>query len=80
MNWELLYTLEFQENKKLREKIIDISASKDILYVAVKVLRKQKEELLQEIEKLKAQLVTQNVAPKEKLVERIIIETYEKYI
>ena len=76
MNWELLYKLEKEEVENLNYKLKLETARVSTLKNLRLSLEKQKEELLQEIENLKAQIATQNVAPKEKLVERIIIETY----
>ena len=79
MNYELLFKMEQEENKILKKelflvktRLIEEKSIKQMYIDKVKQLEKEKETLFQMIEELERQ----NDTSKEKLVERIIIETY----
>ena len=86
MNYKLLYEMEREENQKLkkelflvRTRLIEEKSIRKMFSERSKEFAKERDELIQTVSQLKAQSVIQNVAPKEKLVERIIIETYKAY-
>ena len=76
MNYKLLYQMECEENLRLTKRLKKASESRDKFFSQMLDLKNSNKELIQLVEELKAQSVIQNVPQKDKLVERIIIETY----